>query len=230
MERTSKNGAMFQPRRCWERLARWSAVYLLILLHVEVRLGWWSSLDTSPLAGAAEPPDLELSEVDDPDGEAVLDIEGPPEAPRPPTAGSSNGGHGDPERTVSGSKSRVDILTGKKLCSAAEAILGNVFSVTLKMGKSTDGNVQWHWEMATRRGDHILKQWLASGASSNTRALLLEFCRSGVGEGRPLHSQLQSPNTPVFARLQNSRWEDVQGTLRHLKRVWEALTKCEREV
>ena len=28
---------------------------------------------------------------------------------------------------------------------------------------------------------------------------------------------------------QNPRREDVQSTLRHLKRVWEALTKCERE-
>ena len=50
--------------------------------------GWWSSLGTSPLAGTAEPPNLELSEVDDPDGGAVPHIEKTPEAPRQPTAGS----------------------------------------------------------------------------------------------------------------------------------------------
>ena len=33
----------------------------------------------------------------------------------------------------------------------------------------------------------------------------------------------------VFAGLLSPRREDVQSTLRHLKRVWEALTKCERE-
>ena len=110
----------------------WSAVYLLVHLYVGLHLGWWSLLETSPLAGTAEPPNLELSEVDDPDGEAVPHIENPPEAPRQSTAGSCNVGHGDPERTVSGSNSRVDMLTGNKnALFVVAAIFGNVVSVTL---------------------------------------------------------------------------------------------------
>ena len=53
----------FQPFRCW----RWSAVSLIVLPYVELHLRW-SSLDASPLAGTAESPNLELSEVDGPDG------------------------------------------------------------------------------------------------------------------------------------------------------------------
>ena len=174
-----KDGAMVPSTPLLEKIAGWSAVYLLVLLYVGLHLRWWSSLETSPLAGTAEPPNLELSEVKDPDGEAVPHMEDLPEAPRQPTAESSNVGHGDPERTVSGSNSRVDMLTDNKNAHfVVAAILGNVVSVALfdvlvliteiidhehgralTMGKSRDGSVQWHWEIATTRGDHILKHF-----------------------------------------------------------------------
>ena len=162
----------------WERLQRWSdgsnhaavgnhsGVGLLCSCFSSYTFGciWvWSS---------AETPNLEVSEVDDLDGEAVpcSEEEDPPEAPPPPTTGSCNVGHGDPERMVSGGNSRVDKLTGNKSALLA-AILGNVVSVTFfdvfvlfteitdhehrrakKMEKSRDGSVQWHWRMATTRG------------------------------------------------------------------------------
>ena len=159
----------FQPRRCWKQFAGWSAVYLRVPLHLGLHQEWWSSLETSPLAVTAEPLNLELSEVDDPDGEAVPHIENHPEAPRQPTTGSCDVGHGDPERTVSGSSSRVDMFTGKKKCALCcggdlgQCGLGNAVRhfgsvhVDHRPGKSRDGSVQWHLEMATTRGDHILK-------------------------------------------------------------------------
>ena len=209
----------------------WSAAHLLVLLYVGLHLGWRSSLETTPLADTAEPPNLELSEVDDPDVEAVPRIEDPPEAPRPPTAGSSNVGHRDPERTVSGSNSRVDMLTGNKnALFVVAAILGNVVSVTLfdvsvlfteiidhehgralMMGKSRDGSVPWHWDMATPRKDHSLKQLFTIFRDAESLARVGLVCKHDDLRGRglkaeqvltvgPLHSQLQSPHTPCLCR------------------------------
>ena len=257
------NGRWFQPRRCWKQFAGWSAVYLLVLLYVGLHLGWWSSLETSPLAGTAEPPNLELSEVDDPDGEAVPHIENPKGAPRQPTAGSCNVGHGDPERRVSGSNSRGNMLTGNNnALSVAAAILGNVVSVTpfdmlvlftevidhehgraLTIGQSRDGSVQWHWTMATTRGDHISEQLFENfrDAGSPARVSLVSKHNDLRGRGLQAEQVLAvvrcslnfvavtfgtdllftascSRHMPfVFARLLSPRREDVQSTLRHLE-------------
>ena len=202
-------GRWFHPRRCWKKIAGWSAVYLLVLLYVGLHLRWWSSLETSPLAGTAEPPNLELSEVKDPDGEAVPHMEDLPEAPRQPTAGSSNVGHGDPERTVSGSNSRVDMLTDNKNAHfVVAAILGNVVSVALfdvlvlfteiidhehgralTMGKSRDGSVQWHWEIATTRGDHILKHFFKSFRDAESLARVGLVSKHDGLRGRGLQAE-----------------------------------------
>ena len=106
------------------------------------------------LAGTAEPPNWEFSEVDAPGGEAVPHNEPSPEAPRQPTAGSCKVGHGDPEHTVSGSNSRVDMLTGNKnALFVVAAIFVNVVSVTLfdifwfysRRSSTTNMDERWRW-------------------------------------------------------------------------------------
>ena len=140
-----------------DKIAGWSAVYLLVLQNVGLHLGW-SSLETSPLARTAEPPNLEISEVDDPDGEAVPHMEDFPEAPRQPTAGRKM-----VDTETQSARSPAAILewtysqTTKMRIFVVAAILGNVVSVTLfdvlvlftgiidhEHGKSRDGSVQWH--------------------------------------------------------------------------------------
>ena len=154
------------------------------------------------------------------------------------------------------------------------SILGNVVSVTLfdivvlfteiidhehgralTMGKSRDGSVQWHWEMATTRGDLVLKQFFKSFRDAESLARVglvskhndlrgrglqaeqvlaivrcsLNFVAVAFGKDLLLTASCSHHMPYVFAGLLSPRREDVQSTFRHLKRVWEVLTKCERE-
>ena len=153
-------------------------------------------------------------------------------------------------------------------------ILGNVVSVTLfdvavlfteiidhehgralMMGKSRDGSVQWHWDMATPRKDHSLKQLFTIFRDAESLARVGLVCKHDDLRGRGLKAEQVLTVGPcslnfvavafgkdllctasyshriplVFAGMLSPRREDVQSTLRHLKRVWEALTKCERD-
>ena len=167
--------------------------------------------------------------------------------------------------------SRVDMLTSNKnALFVVAAILGNVVSVTLfdvlvlfteiidhehgralTMGKSRDGSVQWHWGMATTRGDHILKQLFKSFREAESLARIGLVSKHDDLRGRGLQAEqiLTIPRCSltfvavafgkdllftasyshhillVFAGLLSPR----DGRTCHLKRVLEALTKCERE-
>ena len=47
-----KDGALVPTTPLLEKkCARWSAVYLLVLLYVELHLGWWSSLENNASHG-----------------------------------------------------------------------------------------------------------------------------------------------------------------------------------
>ena len=212
---TSKMERWFQPRRC--AVGKNCGLVRCVLACPPYTWGCtWSGARWKHrlFARTAEPPNLELSEVDDPDGEAVPHMEDLPEAPRQPTAGRKMV---DTETQSARSPAILEWTysqTTKMRIFVVAAILGNVVSVTLfdVLVLFTEIIDPRTWKVQRRQ-----------------RAVALNFVAVAFGKDL-LFTASYSHHIPlVFAGLLSPRREDVQSTLRHLKRVWEALTKCERE-
>ena len=121
---TAKKGRWFQARRCWGAISDYIHEYVLVIFYIGMHLGWWKTLETSPLGeasrswrsfdnGGGEQRPLPVAAGDGDGDEENHDVHGLGVRPER-EHGPAPAGHGDPDRGVGASNYKVDKLAGNK--------------------------------------------------------------------------------------------------------------------